>query len=153
MDLVFKRLKFADAEAIAHFASQNLPVSYSIGFFLQFVYNRDCLCLYVTTKQDPDTVLGTIAGQVGSDGRAQVHVLAVAPTARRNGLGTILMKEFTSTIEDEGIKAIEIQTRCQDAGAIAFYQRLGFEMGDIAWGAYGALGDGLRMCKPLSLVS
>lgn len=74
-------------------------------------------------------VVGTV--MAGFDGvRGWVHHLAVHPKHRRRGLAARLMRAAEQGLADSGCPKLNIQVRASNAGVVAFYQRLGFQVED-----------------------
>ena len=74
-------------------------------------------------------VVGTVmAGYEGH--RGWINYLAVEPRARRGGLGRALMAEAERLLRAAGCAKINLQVRTGNAGAIAFYEKLGFRVDD-----------------------
>ncbi|GAA2578113.1 GNAT family N-acetyltransferase [Streptomyces tubercidicus] len=71
---------------------------------------------------------GTAAiGRLVVDGRwAGFAALEVAPAARRQGLATLVMAALAGRALEEGASAAYLQVEADNAGALAFYDRLGF---------------------------
>ncbi|WDT57394.1 GNAT family N-acetyltransferase [Streptomyces sp. G7(2002)] len=71
---------------------------------------------------------GTAAiGRLVVDGRwAGFAALEVAPAARRRGLATRVMAALAERALEEGASAAYLQVEADNAGALAFYDRLGF---------------------------
>lgn len=75
--------------------------------------------------EDANDVVGTVMG--GYDGhRGWIYSLAVAPTARRRGIGTALVKSVTERLVERGCPKINLQVLPANAEVVAFYERLGF---------------------------
>ncbi len=53
--------------------------------------------------------------------------LAVAPEYARRGIGTELVQTMLQAFERAGVRQVFLEVRESNAGARAFYQRLGFE--------------------------
>ena len=73
---------------------------------------------------------GAIAGSVmvGFDGhRGWVYYLAVAPAARRMGLGRTLMLAAEAWLREHGAPKIQLMVREDNVDATAFYDALGLE--------------------------
>ncbi|MGB0560450.1 MAG: GNAT family N-acetyltransferase [Spirulinaceae cyanobacterium] len=66
--------------------------------------------------------------QVTGDRYPHVLLLRVLPTHRRRGLGTALMQAVQYQAECEGYGQVGLQTFSHNAGAIAFYQHLGYQV-------------------------
>ncbi|MFE0193206.1 GNAT family N-acetyltransferase [Streptomyces sp. NPDC058989] len=71
---------------------------------------------------------GTAAiGRLVVDGRwAGFAALEVDPALRRQGLATLVMAALAERALDEGASAAYLQVEADNAGALAFYERLGF---------------------------
>lgn len=73
---------------------------------------------------------GAISGSVmvGHDGhRGWVYYLAVAPDARRAGLGRALMAAAETWLRERGAPKLQLMVRHGNEDALAFYRALGFE--------------------------
>lgn len=73
---------------------------------------------------------GRIAGSVmtGFDGhRGWVYYLAVAPDARRAGLGRMLMTAAEAWLRERGAPKVQLMVREGNDAALAFYAALGLE--------------------------
>jgi ribosomal protein S18 acetylase RimI-like enzyme len=69
---------------------------------------------------------------VGYDGhRGWVYYLAVAPEARRTGLGRQIMQAAETWLRDRGAPKIQLMVRDTNTAAIGFYERLGLERQDV----------------------
>lgn len=65
---------------------------------------------------------------VGHDGhRGWVYYLAVAPDARRAGLGRALMAAAETWLRERGVPKIQLMVRTGNEQAHAFYRALGFD--------------------------
>ena len=72
---------------------------------------------------------GEIVGSVmvGYDGhRGWVNYLAVAPSARRQGYGCLLMAEAEAHLKQVGCPKLNLQVRSENESVLAFYERLGY---------------------------
>jgi N6-L-threonylcarbamoyladenine synthase len=67
------------------------------------------------------------AGGLVIDGDVQILKVAVAPAARRQGAGAELMRRVIEDARNLGTQTASLEVRAANAGAIAFYERLGFE--------------------------
>ncbi|MGE3834861.1 MAG: GNAT family N-acetyltransferase [Acidimicrobiia bacterium] len=80
--------------------------------------------LAVTARRD-GRIVGTAAGEVRPDGRAQLSELIVASDVRRQGIGAQLVAAFASAAAERG--ATELGLRTEAGGpTVGFYERLGF---------------------------
>jgi ribosomal protein S18 acetylase RimI-like enzyme len=74
---------------------------------------------------------GLIVGAViaGFDGvRGWIYHLAVAPAHRRRGIASRLMRAAADGLRGLGCAKINLQVRATNAGAVAFYRALGYEI-------------------------
>ncbi|HWK34710.1 GNAT family acetyltransferase [Sphingomonas sp.] len=74
---------------------------------------------------------GALAGSVmaGFDGhRGWVYYLAVAPDARRGGLGRDLMAAAERWLRGQGAPKLQLMVRAGNDSALAFYAALGLEV-------------------------
>lgn len=96
--------------------------------------------------------IGVAAFAIMQYGEEEAHValLAVRAARRRTGMGAALMNWLEITARVAGIKAIRLEVRMTNPGAMAFYRRLGFEESGVATGYYEGVEDAVRMLKPLS---
>ena len=78
---------------------------------------------------------GEVAGTVlaGFDGvRGWIHHLAVLPAHRRRSAATQLVQAAERGLANLGCPKINLQVRAGNAGAIAFYRALGYQVEDRA---------------------
>lgn len=59
--------------------------------------------------------------------QADIQTIAVAETARRRGLGRVLMLRMIEEARDRGAKQVFLEVRADNPGAHALYLALGFE--------------------------
>lgn len=78
-------------------------------------------------------LVGEVAEQLvatamaGYDGhRGWVYYLAVQPDCRRRGYAGALMKQVEGRLHQLGCPKLNLQVRCDNLTALAFYQRLGY---------------------------
>ena len=76
---------------------------------------------------DENAVIGTVMG--GYDGhRGWIYLLAVAPGARRRGVGTALVRHVESALRDLGCPKINLQVLPDNSQVIEFYRKMGFKV-------------------------
>ena len=80
-------------------------------------------------------------------GRGHVITIDVAETSRRRGLGRRLFAELFSRLEAAGAREIRLEVDVRNAGAIRFYEGLGFEKTRVLRGYYGKGRDGFEMVR------
>lgn len=70
-------------------------------------------------------LVGTVMG--GYDGhRGWVYSLAVAPDARRQGIGAALMHHLERELAARGCPKVNLQVLASNADTVAFYKKLGY---------------------------
>jgi ribosomal protein S18 acetylase RimI-like enzyme len=75
---------------------------------------------------DDGRLLGTV--MVGHDGhRGWVYYLTVAAAARRQGVGTALLRAAERWLVDRDIPKLQLMVRRGNDAALAFYGALGYE--------------------------
>ena len=71
-------------------------------------------------------ICGIVVGRRVLD-EAEVLNLAVRPAARRQGMGSALMSRLLEELRRNRVSRVFLEVRESNAGALAFYQRLGFQ--------------------------
>jgi ribosomal protein S18 acetylase RimI-like enzyme len=72
-------------------------------------------------------VVGTVMG--GYDGhRGWVYAVAVQPPFRGRGVGAALVRRLEVALAERGRLKVNLQVRASNAGAVAFYERLGHSL-------------------------
>ena len=95
--------------------------------------------LALALRGPSSTVLAALDGErlagtamVGHDGhRGWVYYLAVARDARRRGVGRALMGAAEAWLREREIPALNLMVRSDNAEALGFYDRLGYETGSV----------------------
>ncbi len=99
-------------------------------------WNAAEVAIPAKVKAQPDlfvlAVDGTeVAGSImaGYDGhRGWIYAVAVRKTHRASGLGSTLIREAERRLEALGCVKINLQVRASNAGVVAFYQSLGYDV-------------------------
>ncbi len=74
---------------------------------------------------DGDRVVGSVMG--GYDGhRGWLYALAVAPSHRRRGIATALVRALEQRLAASGCGKLNLQVRASNRAVVAFYQSLGY---------------------------
>lgn len=87
-------------------------------------------CYYlVAFKPGSPEVIDGYAGLLAPSGSAEgdIQTIAVAPGARRQGLGRALMLTLLGEARRRGITTVFLEVRADNPGAQALYRMLGFE--------------------------
>jgi ribosomal protein S18 acetylase RimI-like enzyme len=83
------------------------------------------------------------SAMVGFDGhRGWIYYLAVAPEARRSGLGRALMAAAEGWLRAHGAPKLQLMVRCDNTAALGFYETFGLTRQDVVvLGRFLADGD------------
>ncbi|WP_423922224.1 ribosomal protein S18-alanine N-acetyltransferase [Frigoribacterium sp. 2-23] len=83
----------------------------------------------VATRDDDDTVIVGYAGMLAANGSgdADIQTIAVAPEARRHGLGRVLMTQLLNEARRRRAREVFLEVRADNPTAQALYDSLGFE--------------------------
>lgn len=92
---------------------------------------------------------GFVVGQVIRGKLGHIVTIDVLPQGRRTGIGTRLMSEAEERLRKRGCEAIALETAVDNAPAIAFYKRLGYEVVRTISRYYLGKIDALMMVKRL----
>ena len=83
-------------------------------------------------------LVGTVGDELmasamaGYDGhRGWVYYLAVAPAHRGRSYGSALMREVERLLRERGCAKLNLQVRAANAGAAAFYRKLGYAQDEL----------------------
>ena len=80
---------------------------------------------------DPQTILGyagiALGGRAGSGAPADVQTVAVAPYARRRGIGRLLVEHRIEAAARQGAGSLMLEVRADNPSAAALYESAGFE--------------------------
>ena len=106
---------------------------------------------FVVRAEDPAGVLicRTIAGE------AEILTVGVAPWARRRGIGQALMTAAIGVARETGAQAMFLEVDVANDGAVALYERLGFQRAGLRRAYYdrGANGRADALVMRLDLTS
>lgn len=91
---------------------------------------------------------GFLIGRVAAD-EAEVLTLAVAPSARRRGIGRALLSGFEAEALARGAGVAFLEVAADNAAALALYDRAGFRRAGLRRGYFGAGLDALVLRKRL----
>lgn len=114
------------------------PFRFSLRAMKQFAEARNALTVVAETET------GEIAGfciahaeRAGKGLRAYVVTLDVAPEYRRHGLARQMMEGIEEQAIEAGCDSMELHVSVNNEGAIAFYEREGYERSHMVKSFYG----------------
>ena len=85
--------------------------------------------LFLVAVSGTEVVGAVMAGDDGT--RGWIHHLAVAPSRRRLGLGTSLMKAAEEGLRAMGCPKVNLQVRARNSGVVDFYRSVGYDVEDM----------------------
>jgi ribosomal protein S18 acetylase RimI-like enzyme len=86
----------------------------------------------------------------GSDAYGYIVTIDVAPSARRSGVGAVMLREAEAQALRHGLGRVGLHVAMDNAGAIAFYERAGYRWVGVEKGFYHeAKQDALTYVKQL----
>jgi ribosomal protein S18 acetylase RimI-like enzyme len=140
-----------DARAIAelsrHEIEHGLPWRWTTPRVLRAIRGHDTNVV-VALEHD---VLAGFGIMVYAEDTAHLSLLAVAPAARRRGLGGALLQWLEAVAGAAGIRQIELEARQDNTAALAFYTCHGYRTTETMIGYYLGMEDGVRLRKELAL--
>ncbi len=84
--------------------------------------------LFLVAEQDSQVVGTVMAGYDGH--RGWLYSLAVDPSHRRQGIGTLLVRHAEQRLITLGCPKLNLQVRKENDAVVAFYASIGFVMED-----------------------
>lgn len=79
----------------------------------------------ILVAEHPVGLAGFIVGQIVADS-CELEAMVVAPQHRRAGVGRALLAALTAWASSRHTSKMQLEVRCQNDSAIAFYERAGF---------------------------
>jgi [ribosomal protein S18]-alanine N-acetyltransferase len=117
-------------------------------------YSRSELSFYIRrhgaiTKvaETGSQIEGFAVGKSDAGGISHVITLDIAAGKRRHGLGTMLMESLHEEFRARKARITVLEVSVLNAGAIRFYETLGYQRGEVLPGYYNGRVDGLRMFR------
>lgn len=125
------------------------PHRFTPSEFVSYLRNPDAVFWAAMQQQ---LLIGYIAGYRGVRSRsrsARIESLAVAPTARRRGIGGLLMRRFLDEAKRRGSRRVTLEVAEANERARPFFATLGFKPVRRLAAYYGGRYDGLRLGRAL----
>ena len=120
-------------------------ISYSRQELKAYMKYRGAFTLVATENED---ILGFIIATGGPTGH--IITIDVGPTARRSGVGSMLLNGAEQRLRARGSLAVGLETAVDNIAALAFYERHGYSVVR-TWPRYYSNGvDALVLKKELS---
>jgi ribosomal-protein-alanine N-acetyltransferase len=88
--------------------------------------NSDVTRMYILRDDEEQVVAFCLCWVIFDE--LHINTIAVAPSERRRGLATILLRQVLAETAAEGAKKATLEVRASNSGALALYARLGFQV-------------------------
>lgn len=121
--LRFENLAEGHLSRVMEIEKQSNTSAWSERSFRHEIEHRDGIFLVALVEGQ---VAGYAAAWLVID-EAHITTLAVAPEQRRNGIGMALTRELLKRAAQAGMTCATLEVRAGNSGALALYERLGFE--------------------------
>ena len=120
-----REMNVADMPAVARI-EQSAPDPWNAKQIAEELESDFARCLVLCeTKGEAEVILGFCTVQVAAD-EATLNAITVDPAARGRGCGALLLNGLLSRLAGEGVAAVFLEVRTQNAPAIALYEKTGF---------------------------
>ena len=122
-------------------------IAYSKAELKAYMRNRGAFTLIATDAEN-----GNVGGFIVATGGAIGHIITidVAKSARRAGVGSLLLEAAEQRLRGSGCRAVGLETAVDNLGALAFYKRHRYSV-IRTWPRYYSNGvDALVLRKPLA---
>jgi len=121
----------ADLAAVLRLEAQAFADPWSMGMFRAHLDD-----LFLVAELD-ERVTGYLVGRTAHP-EAEILNVAVAPGARRRGIGRALLDAALLRLERDGIDVVVLEVRASNAGAQRLYEVAGFHPVGVRRGYYAA---------------
>jgi [ribosomal protein S18]-alanine N-acetyltransferase len=130
--IAVRRLQLRDLTAIEKIERNAYPTPWSRSMFAGELSKPSSICLGAF---DDEVLVGYLITSRYVDAWHVMNV-AVAPDRQRRGIASALLGRLFELTADDDRRGYTLEVRVSNAGAIALYERLGFEQRGIRRGYY-----------------
>jgi ribosomal-protein-alanine N-acetyltransferase len=127
-----RRLQLRDLSAIEEIERSSYPTPWSRSMFAGELAKPSSICLGAFAEQ---RLVGYLVVSRYVDAWHVMNI-AVAPQDRRHGVASALLGELFEVTHEDDRRGYTLEVRVSNTGAIALYQRLGFETRGVRRGYY-----------------
>lgn len=120
--IAYRAMTPADVPFISRLEEETFSMPWSADSFLRMIEQEDAR--YFVAEEDGQLLGG--CGLLMIAGEGNITNVAVAPQARRRGVGTGLLRHLLAEGDREGLSAYTLEVRVSNAAAISLYRKLGF---------------------------
>jgi ribosomal-protein-alanine N-acetyltransferase len=144
--LKIRRVQANDIFPVIDLAYDTLPERYNPSIFNQFYESFPEGFL---VAQQNYTLLGFIIGIKTTTDTARILMLSVNNNNRKQGIGSALLEQFLTEMKNHQITQIDLEVRTTNQGALEFYLKKGFNLGEKLHQFYQNGEDAYSMSKGL----
>lgn len=130
--ITYRAMTPEDVPFISRLEEETFSMPWSPESFLQMITKEDTR--YYVAEEDGRLLGGCGLWMIAGEGN--ITNVAVAPEARRRGVGTGLLKRLLEEGNREGVTAYTLEVRVSNEAAIHMYEKLGFVSEGIRPGFY-----------------
>ncbi len=120
--ITYRAMTPEDVPYISRLEEETFSMPWSPESFLQMITKEDTR--YYVAEEDGHLLGGCGLWMVAGEGN--ITNVAVAPRARRRGVGTGLLNYLMMEGDREGVTAYTLEVRVSNEAAIRMYEKLGF---------------------------
>jgi [ribosomal protein S18]-alanine N-acetyltransferase len=113
-------------DAIVALEAESFTNPWSRETLLWELRNSDVTFIYVTRRDDQSVAAFCICWMLFDE--LHINTVAVAPSDRRRGLATMLLKHVFDDAVSRGVRRATLEVRASNAAALALYEHLGFRV-------------------------
>jgi ribosomal-protein-alanine N-acetyltransferase len=135
MTIELRRLTLADLGDIEAIERVSYPTPWSRSMFAGELAKPSSISLGAVDADADDALVGYLVISRYVDAWHVMNI-AVAPPYRRRGVASMLLAELFRLTEGDARRGYTLEVRVSNAGAIALYERLGFQPKGVRRGYY-----------------
>ncbi len=120
--ITIQEMQLDDLEQVAEIERQNFSVPWTENGFFSFLLRSDTLFL---VAKEEDQILGYMGIMMVLD-EGEITNVSVAQTARRRGVGRLLVQTMLDKMRRAGLTMIHLEVRKSNTPAIRLYEQFAF---------------------------
>lgn len=120
--ITIQEMQLDDLEQVVEIEQQNFSVPWTENGFFSFLLRSDTLFL---VAKEEDRILGYMGIMMVLD-EGEITNVSVAQTARRRGVGRLLVQTMLDKMRRVGLNMIHLEVRKSNTPAIRLYEQFAF---------------------------
>lgn len=120
--ITIQEMQLDDLEQVVEIEQQNFSVPWTENGFFSFLLRSDTLFL---VAKEEDRILGYMGIMMVLD-EGEITNVSVAQTARRRGVGRLLVQTMLDKMRRAGLNMIHLEVRKSNTPAIRLYEQFAF---------------------------